>query len=106
MWCHFSTHPQPSLSLTLSVTKLHLDLDESFKNDPLLKDYVVFSCKDHGNNRAAELFLSFPMFFIQPRTFQSEDAITQGIHNVVKCGFIGHIEKVLVVRVAGDVFDL
>lgn len=45
-------------------------------------------------------------FFIRPQTFQSEDAISQGIHNVVEGGFISHIEKVFVVGVAGDVLDL
>lgn len=49
---------------------------------------------------------SFSTFFIHPQTFQSEDAITQGIHNVIERGFICHIEKVFVVRVAGDIFDL
>lgn len=44
--------------------------------------------------------------FIHPQTFQGEDAISQGIHNVVERSFIGHIEKVFVVRVAGDILDL
>lgn len=41
-----------------------------------------------------------------PQTFQSEDAIAQGIHNVIQCGFIRHIEEVFIVGITGDVLDL
>lgn len=41
-----------------------------------------------------------------PQTFQSEDAIPQGIHNVIECSFIGHIEKIFVIRIAGDILNL
>lgn len=41
-----------------------------------------------------------------PQTFESEDAIPQGIHNVIQRGFIRHIEEVFVVGIAGDVLDL
>lgn len=40
------------------------------------------------------------------QTFQSEDAIAKGIHNVVQGGFIRHIEEVFVVGIAGDVLNL
>lgn len=43
---------------------------------------------------------------IHPQTFQSEDAVAEGIHNVVERSFIRHVEKVFVIRVAGDIFDL
>lgn len=39
-------------------------------------------------------------------TFQSEDAISQCINNVVERGFVRNIEKIFVVRVAGDELDL
>lgn len=39
-------------------------------------------------------------------TFQGEDAIAQGVHDVVERGLVRHVEEVLVVGVAGDVFDL
>lgn len=39
-------------------------------------------------------------------TFQSEDAISQGIHNVIQCSFIRHIEEVFIVGITGDVLDL
>lgn len=39
-------------------------------------------------------------------TFQAEDAVTQGIHDVVEGGLVGDVEEVFLVRVAGDVLDL
>lgn len=39
-------------------------------------------------------------------TFQGEDAVAQGVHDVVERGLVRHVEEVLVVGVAGDVFDL
>lgn len=39
-------------------------------------------------------------------TFQSEDAISQCINNVVERSFVRNIEKIFVVRVAGDELDL
>lgn len=44
--------------------------------------------------------------FIHLQTFQSEDAIAQGIHDVVERSFIRHIEEVFVVRIAGDELNL
>lgn len=40
------------------------------------------------------------------QTFQGEDAIAQGIHNVIQCSFIRHIEKVFIVGITGNVLDL
>ena len=51
------------------------------------------------------LHLSTASFSVSP-TFQSEDAISQGVHNVIERGFIGHIEKVFLLWVAGDRLDL
>lgn len=46
------------------------------------------------------------LLYMYPQTFQSEDAIAQSIHNIVERSFIGHIEEVFVVRIAGDILDL
>lgn len=39
-------------------------------------------------------------------TFQSEDAISQGVHDVIERSFIGHVEKVLLFGGTGDRLDL
>lgn len=38
-------------------------------------------------------------------TFQTEDALSKRIHNVLQRSLIRHVEEVLVVRVTGDVLD-
>lgn len=43
---------------------------------------------------------------IHPQTFQGEDAVAKGVHDVIERGFVRHVEEVLVVGVAGDVFNL
>lgn len=43
---------------------------------------------------------------LQAFTFQTEDPLAQSIHNVFQGSFVGHVEEMLVVRIAGDVFDL
>lgn len=43
---------------------------------------------------------------MDPRTFQGEDAVAKGVHDVIERGFVRHVEEVLVVGVAGDVFNL
>lgn len=45
-------------------------------------------------------------FCFHLQTFQGEDAIAQGVHNVIESGLVRHVEEVLVVGVAGDVFNL
>lgn len=39
-------------------------------------------------------------------TFQAEDAVAQGVHNVVEGGLVSDVEEILLVWVAGDVLDL
>ena len=39
-------------------------------------------------------------------TFQREDTVPQGVHNVIQCCLVRHVEEVFVVGVAGDVLDL
>lgn len=39
-------------------------------------------------------------------TFQSEDPISQSVHDVVQRSFVRHVEKILLVRIAGDILDL
>ena len=39
-------------------------------------------------------------------TFQREDAVAQGVHDIVQRGLVRHVEEVFVVGVAGDVLDL
>lgn len=59
-----------------------------------------FSASEH------DLVSPIQMVLTSPQTFQSEDAISQGIHNVIQCRFVRHIEEVFIVGVAGDVLDL
>lgn len=40
------------------------------------------------------------------QTFQTEDAFSKCVHNVLQRRLVRHIEEVLVIRVAGDVLDL
>lgn len=47
-----------------------------------------------------------PPSSLPSHTFESENTVAQGVHDVIECGFIGHIEEVFVIRVAGDVLDL
>lgn len=41
-----------------------------------------------------------------PATFQAEDPVPQGIHDVVEGCLVRHVEEILLVGVAGDVLDL
>jgi len=44
---------------------------------------------------------------VRPRvTFQAEDAVAQGVHDVVEGGLVADVEEVFLIRVAGDVLDL
>lgn len=54
---------------------------------------------------SASIIQPEPPFSVS-QTFQCEDAISQGINNVIERSFIGHIEKVLLFGVAGDRLDL
>ncbi len=40
------------------------------------------------------------------QTFQTEDAFSECIHNILQCRLVCHIKEVFVIRVTGDVLDL
>lgn len=39
------------------------------------------------------------------KTFQTEDALSKSIHNILQRSLIGHIKEVFVIWVAGNVLD-
>lgn len=39
-------------------------------------------------------------------TFQAEDPLSQGVHDVLERGLVGDVEEVFVIGVAGDELDL
>lgn len=39
------------------------------------------------------------------KTFQTEDAFSESIHNILQRSLIGHIEEVFVIWVTGNVLD-